>query len=77
MPEIRHDGLCSFTRTRLYASGCTRTIEVELVALRPSAVFRERIRALIDPDDDRIRLYHLANDFLIHRRVRDSRYTSK
>jgi CRISPR-associated protein Cas2 len=43
--------------------------EVELASAEAAAAFRDRLRTLIDPDDDQIRLYRLTRDSLTQRLI--------
>ena len=43
--------------------------EVELASAEAAAEFRDRLRTLIDPDDDQIRLYRLTPDILDQRLI--------
>lgn len=47
--------------------------EVELANVEAAAEFRKRLRSLIDPDDDQVRLYRLTRDALAQRLIYGNR----
>jgi CRISPR-associated protein Cas2 len=47
--------------------------EVELASAEVAAGFRDRLRSLIDPDDDQVRLYRLTREILDQRLIYGNR----